>query len=188
MEGHQPQRVPRGKYARLVCQGCRSRKIKCILPFPDETTELGIPQVAEKSCERCRNRNMECIVERTILGRPSAKHVHQAPISADFLGTRAEQNNYRAESTPTPSVSEIKDYMYSEEVYPGSEQNTESTGHTRPSRQEVFQSMVDPASFFAAILVNNKAFGAGLSHRTLHWDKSLLSFVSEDLAAAMDRW
>ncbi|KAI9692252.1 MAG: hypothetical protein M1822_006482 [Bathelium mastoideum] len=130
---------------------------------------------------------MECIVERTILGRPSAKRVRQAPVSADSLGTRAEQNSYRAESTPTPSVSEIKDYMYSEEVDPGPEQNTESRGHTRPSKQEVFQSMVDPASFFAAVLAKNKAFGAGLSHRSLHWDKPLPFIVGEDLAASMDR-
>lgn len=63
----------RGKYARLICLGCRERRIKCELPDEAEVPDLGELRTVQTPCYRCKRLKIPCIVRQTILGRPSAE-------------------------------------------------------------------------------------------------------------------
>lgn len=61
---------PRGKYSRLICLGCRERRIRCELPSEVETPDPGELQTVKTPCYRCKRLGVPCIVRQTILGRP----------------------------------------------------------------------------------------------------------------------
>jgi hypothetical protein len=65
-------RKPRGAYARLVCLGCRERRIRCELPSDIDIPEPGELRTVQTPCYRCKRLGVPCIVRQTILGRPSA--------------------------------------------------------------------------------------------------------------------
>ena len=54
----------REKYSRLICLGCRSRRIRCVLP---DTSILpsSEPQPISKACQRCSQNGLDCIVDYT---------------------------------------------------------------------------------------------------------------------------
>ncbi|PGH30849.1 hypothetical protein GX50_06392 [[Emmonsia] crescens] len=199
MQEQRAERGPRGKYASLICHGCRSRKIKCILPNPDEIEPSGIPQTAAKSCERCCNFNLECIVERTSLGRPAAKRVRRTDShSRNYPALLTEPDIGADEIVPipgtTPSNLEIKGYIYSEEITDKSlilqkdcRFNPSELHVTIRGKQEIFQSMIEPDCFLSSILANDQAFGAAIPHATSSWNiRPLSDLISHDMATSLD--
>ncbi|PGG97258.1 hypothetical protein GX51_07408 [Blastomyces parvus] len=201
MQDQRGERRPRGQYSRLICRGCRSRKIKCVLPNPNEIQPSGIPQAAGKSCERCCNLNMECIVERTSLGRPAAKRIprtdsHSHHSSA--LHTEADVGPDGTVPVPgttsTPSNLEIKGYLYSEDIADHSLILQNDCGFspaevrvTISSKQEIFQSMIEPDCFLSSILANDKIFGSTIPHSTSRQDvRPLQDLISHDMASSFD--
>ncbi|QKX61742.1 uncharacterized protein TRUGW13939_08898 [Talaromyces rugulosus] len=183
MRGLRNERRPRGKYARLICQRCRSRKIKCVLPNPEQIELSGAPQGPDHACDRCRNFNLECIVERTMLGRPAAVNRGRRSGSAvvDGVGDAdAEQ------------PLDIKEYMWSGDA----EEPLQIKHHhhqgpaaksKHPSKQDVFESIIDPACFLSLILANNPVFGSNIVHSTTPWGGFLPDLIDDDLAESLDR-
>ena len=183
------ERGPRGKYARLICRGCRLRKIKCVLPDPDDIGPLGIPQVAEKSCERCRSYGMECIIERTALGRPAAKRVRRMDSQANDPAIPTDSKPRDDGIVHTPPL-EIRGYIYSEASGDGSVSREEREPYESklPSKQDVFRSMIEPAYLFSSILAENSTFGASITHATSRWNTPLPDLIDNDMAASLDEW
>ncbi|KAF2018090.1 hypothetical protein BU24DRAFT_491127 [Aaosphaeria arxii CBS 175.79] len=62
---------PRGAYSRLICIGCRDRRIRCELPEEVEIPDPGELRTVQTPCYRCKRLGVPCIVRQTILGRPS---------------------------------------------------------------------------------------------------------------------
>jgi hypothetical protein len=61
---------PRGTYSRLICLGCRERRIRCELPNDVEIPAPGEFRTVQTPCYRCKKLEILCIVRSTILGRP----------------------------------------------------------------------------------------------------------------------
>lgn len=114
MENPKAERGSRGRYARLICRGCRSRKIKYNLP--DELGPLGPSQTPENSCERCRSLNLECIVERTTLGRPSLKRDGNARSRGANPLSRSDSDSRNVEGSPPISSLEIKGHLATKSI------------------------------------------------------------------------
>lgn len=197
MEKQRRKRGPRGKYARYICQRCRSRKIKCALPNPDDIQYFGCPLTEEKACERCRSLGLECIVEATILGRPSHR---RGPLdSRDYPTTTTVDGNVSTvgseENVPSPAISDIKEYFYTDIYDNGDdgdnvgEQDAESTSpkSSKTKLEESFQAMVDPAHFFTSVLAHDQAFGSTTPHAMSRFNISLLDLISGDMAVSLDK-
>lgn len=189
MEEQKLERGPRGRYARLICLGCRSRKIKCILPDPNGIGPLGIPQPKDKACKRCRAFDLDCVLDETILGRPAAKRkrVQESPaesvVSKISPGTRDSGSG----SFPLP---DSKAYMFSDTAEGQSlfEGDLNITYTAAPAPREVFQSMIEPSTLLSSILAHDDAFASELGPSNSSWDTSLSNLVGNSLAASLDVW
>lgn len=69
----------RGAYSRLICLGCRERRIKCELPDGVETPDAGEFATVQTPCYRCKRLGIPCVVRQTILGRPGPGNNANAP-------------------------------------------------------------------------------------------------------------
>nr|POE86660.1 hypothetical protein CFP56_46844 [Quercus suber]POE87637.1 hypothetical protein CFP56_30226 [Quercus suber] len=63
---------PRDAYSRLICLGCRQRRIRCELPSGVEIPRPGELRPVQTPCYRCKKLGIPCVVRRTVLGRPSS--------------------------------------------------------------------------------------------------------------------
>ncbi|PSN59615.1 hypothetical protein BS50DRAFT_579847 [Corynespora cassiicola Philippines] len=84
---------PRGAYSRLICLGCRDRRIRCELPSEVEVPGLGELRAVQTPCHRCKRLGLPCMVRQTILGRPSSKSgsttaLKIPPLRADDIVSR----------------------------------------------------------------------------------------------------
>ncbi|KAF2094069.1 hypothetical protein NA57DRAFT_7355, partial [Rhizodiscina lignyota] len=183
MPEQEPERGSRRHYARLICRNCRSRKIKCELPDADCIEPSSVPQTAERSCKRCHNFDLECIVERTILGRPAAKRPR--PNSSTAIEPRGQDEG----ETPQRSGMEIDGYIFSEAADDGfmSRHDNRSRPLGRPSKQDLFQSIIDPANLFSSILAKDQGFGTSITPASSQWNKPLPDVIDNDLAASLDK-
>ncbi|KAJ5617900.1 hypothetical protein N7537_003014 [Penicillium hordei] len=136
----------------------------------NEIKPFGIPQPPEKSCERCRNMNLECVFEPTFLGRPAIKR---------FRGLESRASG----SDTIPSTMHIKDLLFSDtgEVGP--------TSHAieLPSKEALFQSMIEPHYFLSSILARDEAFGAHLDPVPPCWSVPLPDLVDDNTAISLER-
>jgi hypothetical protein len=64
---------PRDSYSRLICLGCRERRIRCELPSEVEIPGPGELRTVQTPCYRCKRLGTPCVIRQTILGRPSPK-------------------------------------------------------------------------------------------------------------------
>ncbi|KAF2803189.1 uncharacterized protein BDZ99DRAFT_427741 [Mytilinidion resinicola] len=181
MPNSKPERGTRGRYARLLCQGCRSRKIKCNLPDINELGPLGSPQTPERSCERCRTLGLECVIERSTLGRPSSKR------SESETGRKSNSAHCHSatqnEELGSPSNSQIKDHLALE--------STASPGTTQEIRavadKTVFESVIEFQHFFALALGKDRIFGATIPRSTSGCMTPLPELVSQEIASSLDK-
>ena len=77
---------PRGTYSRLICLGCRERRIRCELPSEVEIPDPGELRTVQTPCYRCKRLGVPCIVRQTILGRPGPGS--SSTTAADFQPVR----------------------------------------------------------------------------------------------------
>ena len=61
---------PRNKYSRVICLGCRERRIRCELPSDTEIPNPGELRTVETPCYRCQRLGVPCVIRQTVLGRP----------------------------------------------------------------------------------------------------------------------
>ncbi|KAI2686629.1 transcriptional regulator family: Fungal Specific TF [Penicillium roqueforti] len=178
MSNSKPERGSRGRYARLLCQGCRSRKIKCNLPDINELGPLGSPQPPEKSCERCRSLGLGCVIERSTLGRPSFKR------GENESGRKSNSAHcHSATQNEQPGNSLIKDYSPSE-----STTSPETTQEIRAvADKTVFESVIEFQHFFASALGKDRIFGATIPRSTSGCMTPLPELVSHEIASSLDK-
>lgn len=62
---------PRDRYSRLICLGCRERRIRCELPSEVEVPNPGELRTVQTPCYRCKRLGIPCVVRQTVLGRSS---------------------------------------------------------------------------------------------------------------------
>lgn len=184
MQESKAQRGSRGHYARLICQQCRSRKIKCDLPDGEENLEpSGMPQSVERSCRRCQNLGLDCIVDRTSLGRPAAKRARrkgsQPPASSAAIRSRTRDE----QDIATGRTLRIDGYIFSDVA----EDADGVKSLAQPSKEDLFRSMIDPASLFSSILANDRNFGASIIHTTSRCNEPLSDVIDDDTAASLDK-
>lgn len=179
---YQP-RQPRGNYAKLICLNCRARKIKCNLPNDVEVEPSPTPQPHEQSCVRCQQQGLDCIVDKTVLGRPSQKRrrpEHLNTASHHGVGGDASQE---AELDPN-----VQDFVLSdlrEEVLEIGDQITTST-RARPSKREVFESLMDSTHLFSALVSSDTQFGSLALKPALGSLVDVTKLVDKPLAMLMD--
>lgn len=183
------ERSTRGKYARLICAGCRSRKIKCVLPSLESLGPLGIPQPLETSCERCRHLDLPCIIERSTLGRPAAKRSQRKP-PHNQASAPLEKPEEKEDEVATALLDlEINDHLFSEvpreDTIP-SQANGNPKPSQRPGKRAVFRSMTEANAFMSSVLGKDTAFGCEIAHATLRWNTPLSDLISDDMAILLD--
>ena len=145
---------------------------------------LGIPQPQEKACERCRNMSLECIVEPTFLGRPAAKRLRgmashdNGPVISTGSGDQT-----------TLSSVDIKDHLFCDIAVAGPAENGDGRTKSiqRPTKQEIFQSMIEPHYFLSSILAKDQAFGAHMTPIPPFWSASLPELIDNDIAMSLEK-
>ncbi|KAE8154188.1 hypothetical protein BDV25DRAFT_172606 [Aspergillus avenaceus] len=186
MQGQKAERGPRGRYARLICRGCRARKIKCVLPSPADLGPLGTPQSDTTSCERCRNLDLECIIEHTYLGRPAAKRANRANIAGKSDPSVSPHSSPQDEEKASRLSDSIRQYLFSGAM----DDNLilqRSRDATNPSLDDdrIYHAMANTGTFIAGVLAKDASFGSGIQ-LTSTWDTPLTDIVSHDLAITLD--
>ncbi|KAF2450583.1 hypothetical protein P171DRAFT_142374 [Karstenula rhodostoma CBS 690.94] len=91
MSGPKPAGAKRDKYSRLICIGCRDRRIRCELPNDVDIPKPGELRTIQTPCYRCRRLGIPCVIRRTILGRPSRQKLPGT--AADWQRTEPENRN-----------------------------------------------------------------------------------------------
>ena len=77
---------PRDRYSRLICLGCRERRIRCELPSEVEIPNPGELRTVQTPCYRCKRLGVPCVIRQTILGRPRPES--SSNTAADFRPVR----------------------------------------------------------------------------------------------------
>lgn len=186
-------RGPRGKYARAICQNCRSRKIKCVLPYPDHVG----PQSPRTSCERCSSLGLACIVEATTIGRPALKRTQEitfpdARVSPTNVVPRSdgEFSSIQKLDISSAQTLNIQDYLWAESVDENLtfQQTFDIHAANIPSRhiETKLQSVLDPSKILSSTLTNDRTFGSIVTQPQLLCGVSLLDIITEDITYLLD--
>lgn len=186
-------RGPRGKYARAVCQNCRSRKIKCVLPYPHHVGS----QSLRTSCERCIRLGLACIVEATTIGRPSLKRAQQitspdVTVSPSSVVPRSDGalSSLQDLDTLSAQVLDIRDYLWAETVDENLtfQQTFDLHASNIPSKhiETRLQSVLEPSRILSSTLTNDRTFGSLVLQAQSTCSISLLEIISEDTAYLLD--
>jgi len=180
MPNSKPERGTRGRYARLRCQGCRTRKIKCNLPELNELGPLGSPQAPGESCERCRTLGLECVVERSTLGRPSFK---RSESETGWKSNSAHCHSATHNGEPSsPFNSQTKDHLPLESTTcPGTTQEIRAVAD-----KTVSESVMEFHQFFVAALGKDRIFGATVPRGNSGCTTPLPELVSREMASRLD--
>lgn len=178
-------RQPRGNYARLICLNCRARKIKCNLPTDIPIDASPLPQPPDRACTRCEQRGLDCIVDKTILGRPAQKRRCPGQPKDEDLALVDDSPDAEPELDP-----DVQDFVLSDlrdEVHDiGS--HIAAPGKTKPSKHEIFESLMDSTHLFAALMSRDSRFGSRIFGSGFDVDMSVdeTKLVSDGLAALLD--
>ena len=176
-------RQPRGNYAKLICLNCRARKIKCILPDEVKVGSSPAPQPREQSCARCHQQGLDCIVDKTVLGRPSAKRRRSQHLKSKEEICADDDASREAELDP-----DVQDFVLSDlrdEVHEIDQQITTSA-RIKPSKREVFESLMDSTHLFSALLARDTCFGTRALKATVGATTDVTELVDRGLAKLMD--
>lgn len=152
MPGAKPTSAKRDKYSRLICIGCRDRRIRCELPGDVDIPKPGELRTIQTPCYRCRRLKIPCVIRQTILGRPS----HQNYPSIAAAWRRAEPGTKKVVShisiELTPEASEPDDVH--EEIAPLNSSVVPLTKSCSPSDLQSYQ--LHPARWYGGTLLVHK--------------------------------
>lgn len=180
-------RHPRGSYAHLICTNCRSRKIKCLLPDDVQPADHPLSQI--KACRRCHNLGLECYVQRTILGRPSAK---RRRFDEDATPTY-EQVAIAPSSTEDVPNEDLRGelhagqyLLFSEVTATGAPPVTRVSHRAPPDPLDVFEALLSPARLMSALLSHDRRFGTARLAASMTEPVWLPELVSNGMATLLD--
>ena len=181
-DSEHPARQPRGSYAKLICLNCRGRKIKCNLPIGACIEPSQHPQPPERSCTRCQQQGLDCIVDNTVLGRPAQKRRRPEKLK-DEGGLTDNRANDGADLDP-----DVQDFVLSELIDEVREIDVQDTTHARvkPSKREVFESLMDSTHLFSALMARDMSFGNLCFQPIGEVTADVTKLVDEDLAILLD--
>lgn len=178
-----PARHSRGSYAKLICLNCRSRKIKCNLPEDVAIEPSQSPQPPERACIRCQQQGLDCIVDKTILGRPSQKRRRPEQMKSED-GTLIDGDlDDEPELDP-----DVQDFVLSDLRDEMNEIDTRlsAPAKTKPSKHEIFESLMDSTHLFSALMSRDARFGINAFGSDVNPDMDVTKLVSEGLTVLMD--
>jgi hypothetical protein len=179
-------RQPRGNYARLICLNCRARKIKCTLPTDVPIEASPSPQPQDRACTRCQQ-GLDCIVDKTVLGRPAQKRQRPGQSRNEDWAALLDETAVEPELDP-----DVQDFVLSDlrdEVREiGSHIAVPLPGRTKPSKREIFDSLMNPVHLFAALMARDFKFGSRNfgSGTDVNMSVDVTGLVSDGLAALLD--
>lgn len=179
----QPARQPRGSYAKLICLSCRARKIKCNLPTDVQIEPSQHSQPRERACTRCQQQGLDCIVDKTVLGRPAQKRQRPEQLKGENEPLASEVPADDEELDPN-----VQDFVLSDlrdEVHEIDVQATAQAG-SRPSKREVFESLMDSSHLFSAMMARDASFGSLTFQTTENVAVDVTRLVSENLTVLLD--
>lgn len=176
-------RQPRGSYAKLICLNCRNRKIRCNLPENVQIEPSEVPQPPERSCTRCQQQGLDCVVDKTVLGRPAQKRRRPEHLKAEDESHSSGHDAGEAELDPS-----VQDFVLSDlrdEVHEIDARMSTST-KAKPSKREVFESLMDSTLLFSALMARDESFGSLAFQTGGDVSVDVTTLVDEDLALLMD--
>lgn len=181
-----PTRQPRGSYAKLICLHCRARKIKCNLPTDVQIEPSQYPQPPESACTRCQQQDLDCIVDKTVLGRPAQKR--QRPEQPKAEDNRLAEEDGAGDNDDGDLDPNVQDFVLSDlrdEVHEIDVQAT-AQARSRPSKREVFESLMDSSHLFSAMMARDASFGSLAFQTTEIAAVDVTRLVSKDLTILLD--
>jgi hypothetical protein len=100
-----PEKRKRSAYSRVICLGCRERRIRCELPSDVEIPNPGEVWTIKTPCYRCKRLAIPCRIRQTILGRSGAEHTNSnIAVETELEPARIVVSHVAVElSLPTPS-------------------------------------------------------------------------------------
>lgn len=108
-------RRTRVKYSRLICLGCRERRIRCELPSGVEIPGPGELRTIQTPCYRCERLGIACVVRQTILGRPG--HEKRAAAEA-YIGEAKTEDIVLAAALPSGTMARPQPTQSQDEMQP----------------------------------------------------------------------
>ena len=172
----------REKYSKLICFGCRARRIRCLLPDTD-IQPSSEPQPTGKACHRCQQNGFDCIVDHTTLGRPAQKrnHVDQASNVQQTTGP-SEQH------PPSGQIEDINDENVGDFLLTRARRKDggPDDARARPSKSEIVQAMISPFHLLSALLSRDKHFATSIVPKQVPAG-SILDVVNDHLTVLLDR-
>ncbi|KAK6422797.1 hypothetical protein LTR95_016619, partial [Oleoguttula sp. CCFEE 5521] len=181
---HTTPRQLRGNYAKLLCLNCRARKIKCVLPDHVTIEPSPHPQSRESSCARCIAQGLDCVVDRAILGRPSAKRTRTEP--------GVEQDEPRQmQDDVEPTGDDVVEFVLLDvrtEVEAIEQRSRKDKVKSKPSKHEIFSALLDPAHLFASLVARDTDFGRVAFIQDDRTEEAInpLAVVDAELAESLD--
>lgn len=126
-------------------------------------------------------------MERASLGRPAAKRARPTGAEHDGPTTLADLD-VNEKACPAIANLEIKDCLFSQNMVEQSDEEPTQTANKTPIEHEIFQAMMEPASFFALIFSKDRGFGSSIVFAGSRQVRSLLDLISKDMAKSLDEW
>lgn len=179
----QPARQPRGSYAKLICLNCRARKIKCNLPTDVQIEPSHHPQPPERGCTRCQQQGLGCVVDKTVLGRPAQKR--RRPDQLKGAENRVSEGNASDDEELDPNVEDFVLSDLRDEVHEIDVQAT-AQARSRPSKREVFESLMDSTHFVSALIARDTKFGSLAFQPTEDAGLDVTVIVDKNLTILLD--
>ena len=173
----------REKYSKLICLGCRARRIRCVLPDTSIVPSVD-PQPADKTCQRCQHNGLDCIVDYTTLGRPAQKRNRGVVANPDQQDDSS--SNKPREDFEETITQDVDDFLLSRpEVDESGATTVVSMQRKRPSKKEVSEAMTSAFHLLAALLAKDKHFASSIGSQPLV-HQSILELVNDENAALLD--
>ena len=172
----------REKYSKLICLGCRARRIRCILPHSN-ILPSNEPQSADKACQRCQQNGLDCVVDYTTLGRPAQKRNRM-----DYVVT--EQQSIEPSDVLQPNrgfddttAEHVDDFLLS---HPETHEDGIVNQQSRPSKSEIGEAMTSPCHLLAALLSRDKRFASSIGSQP-QVSTSVLQVIDDRTAVLLDQ-
>jgi hypothetical protein len=140
-------------------------------------------QPPERACTRCQQQDLDCIVDKTVLGRPAQKRrrPEQQKGEGDSLANEAPRNEEDLDPNVRDFVlSELRDEVHDIDV------RITAPARTRPSKREVFESLMDSTHLFSALMARDKSFGSLAFQSTGDVTADVTRLVNKELTILLD--
>lgn len=176
-------RQPRGSYAKLICLNCRARKIKCNLPTNVQIEPSQQAQPPGLACTRCQQQGLDCIVDKTVLGRPAQKRRRPQQPKVEDGSLTNEDPGDDEEIDPDVQdfvLSDLRDEVHDIDV------QVVAHARARPSKREVFESLMDSAHLFSAMMARDTNFGSLVFQPAADVAVDVTRLVDNDLTVLLD--